>query len=129
MVEESYKNSKLKGRSNYLEWNTRFKAMAKIKKWKNTAGNFISTTSDEILEWLINNISDSAIGCVDPDLDIEDVLEAISNEHGFGYMNPDAFLESIRELIAFPVLKKSSNFLRMAGKAAEHLGILWRGCT
>ena len=105
MVEESYKNSKLKGRSNYLEWNTRFKAMAKIKKWSNTAGNFISTKSDEILEWLIINISDSAIGCVDPDLDIEDVLEAISKEHGFGYMNPDAFLESIRELIAFPVLK------------------------
>ena len=48
MVEESFINSKLKERSNFFEWNTIFKTMAKIKKRKYTAGTFLSTKSDEI---------------------------------------------------------------------------------
>ena len=78
--------------------------MAKIKKWKTATGDYASPKTDEILEWLVNNIADQAIFVLDSDLPIKDIMEAVNKEYGFGYLNPETFEESIRDSVQFPIL-------------------------
>ena len=105
-MSEENSRVKLKGQSNYLEWLKRFKTMARIKAWGSYMENvFVPADGKEndALEWTVNNVSDEAMGSIEPSNSLATNLNKLNQDHGYGFTNIEKFEATILEQVDFPI--------------------------
>ena len=82
--------------------------MARLKKWGTYTGDVFNAIAEkelEALEWLISNITDEAMGSVDPTKSVSQILVQLNKDHGHGYLDPENFKETTLDQVDFPINK------------------------
>jgi len=100
---ESKNKFTLQGRVNYLQWRKRFEGFAALKGWMSPELKIKEETSNDVKEWLLENLSDEVMLSYDSLKTAQENLDQLGFDYGFGHLNSDNFLRTIQEGIDFPV--------------------------